>query len=42
LEQGKSTLRLDKANQVLELFGHEAGAVKGATVKSTPDEFGET
>lgn len=27
LEQGKSTLRLDKVNQVLALFGHEVGAV---------------
>lgn len=28
LEQGKTTLRLDKVNQVLALFGHEAGPVK--------------
>jgi y4mF family transcriptional regulator len=28
LEQGKETLRLDKVNQVLRLFGYEAGAVK--------------
>ncbi len=27
LEQGKLTLRLDKVNQVLALFGHEAGPV---------------
>jgi len=27
LEQGKETLRIDKVNQVLRLFGHEAGAV---------------
>ena len=27
LEQGKPTLRLDKVNQVLALFGHELGAV---------------
>jgi y4mF family transcriptional regulator len=27
LEQGKQTLRLDKVNQVLKLFGHEVGAV---------------
>lgn len=27
LEQGKATLRLDKVNQVLRLFGHELGAV---------------
>lgn len=28
LEQGKPTLRLDKVNQVLQLFGHEMGPVK--------------
>lgn len=27
LEQGKPTLRLDKVNQVLALFGHEVGVV---------------
>lgn len=27
LEQGKVTLRLDKVNQVLQLFGYEVGAV---------------
>lgn len=27
LEQGKTTLRLDKVNQVLELFGHQLGPV---------------
>jgi y4mF family transcriptional regulator len=27
LEQGKESLRLDKVNQVLQLFGYEAGAV---------------
>jgi y4mF family transcriptional regulator len=27
LEQGKSALRLDKVNQVLDLFGHEVGPV---------------
>ena len=26
-EQGKQTLRMDKINQVLELFGREVGAV---------------
>ena len=25
LEQGKTTLRMDKVNQVLKLFGHELG-----------------
>ncbi len=28
LEQGKQTLRLDKVNQVLSLFGYEMGPVK--------------
>ena len=28
LEQGKETLQLNKANQVLQLFGHEVGPVK--------------
>jgi y4mF family transcriptional regulator len=27
LERGKKTLRLDKVNQVLQLFGYEVGAV---------------
>jgi len=27
LEQGKRTLRLDKVNQVLKLFGYELGPV---------------
>ena len=27
LEQGKQTLRLDKVNSILNLFGHEVGAV---------------
>ena len=27
LEQGKPSLRLDKVNQVLSLFGYEVGAV---------------
>ncbi|NDE11518.1 MAG: transcriptional regulator [Chitinophagia bacterium] len=28
MEQGKVSLRLDKVNQVLKLFGYEVGAVK--------------
>ncbi|MFN4286830.1 MAG: helix-turn-helix transcriptional regulator [Lacibacter sp.] len=28
LEQGKETVRLDKVNQVLHLFGYEVGPVK--------------
>lgn len=27
LEQGKESLRIDKVNQILRLFGHEVGAV---------------
>lgn len=27
LEQGKETLRIDKVNQVLKLFGYQVGAV---------------
>ncbi|MFH1296235.1 MAG: helix-turn-helix domain-containing protein [Bacteroidota bacterium] len=28
MEQGKETLRMDKVNQVLKLFGYELGPVK--------------
>ena len=28
LEQGKSTLRLDKVNQILDLFGSEVGVIR--------------
>lgn len=31
LEQGKQSLRLDKVNQVLQLFGFEVGAVPKKT-----------
>jgi y4mF family transcriptional regulator len=30
LEQGKESLRLDKVNQVLQLFGYQVGAVPSA------------
>lgn len=36
LEQGKETLRLDKVNQVLALFGYEVGAVKTNPDTTTP------
>jgi y4mF family transcriptional regulator len=37
LEQGKVSLRLDKVNQVLALFGHEAGpVVKGLPAQPKP------
>jgi len=28
LEQGKTTLRLDKVNQVLDMFGSETGVIR--------------
>jgi y4mF family transcriptional regulator len=31
MEQGKESLRLDKVNQVLKLFGYEVGAVRSET-----------
>lgn len=39
LEQGKETLRLDKVNQVLLLFGQEIGPVP---IKKNKTEFYET
>ena len=33
LEQGKQTLRMDKINQMLALFGHEVGAVPAASLR---------
>lgn len=33
LEQGKQTLRMDKINQVLALFGREVGAVPAASLR---------
>jgi y4mF family transcriptional regulator len=33
MEQGKTTLRIDKVNQVLKLFGYELAPVK--SIKST-------
>lgn len=35
LEQGKQSLRLDKVNQVLQLFGYEVGAV----IQTASDDF---
>lgn len=34
LEQGKQTLRLDKVNQVLQLFGYEMGPLKADTLST--------
>lgn len=31
LEQGKESLRLDKVNQVLQLFGYKVGAIPQAS-----------
>jgi len=39
LEQGKETIRLDKANQVLQLFGYEVGAIP-KNLNFTSDEKG--
>ena len=36
LEQGKKTLRMDKVNSVLLLFGFELGAVKPTKEKDEP------
>lgn len=33
LEQGKQTLRLDKVNQVLSLFGSEVGVVPKGSIE---------
>lgn len=42
LEQGKSSLRMDKVNQVLGLFGHEIGAIRQqAAGRWAEDEGGE-
>ncbi len=41
LEQGKKTLRIDKVNQVLSLFGHESGAVEIEKEKINNLQFDE-
>ena len=38
LEQGKLTLKVDKVNQVLQLFGHELGPVPINRKKLTDEE----
>jgi y4mF family transcriptional regulator len=38
LEQGKTTLRLDKVNQVLDLFGHKMAPVSGKLIESDNEE----
>ena len=37
LEQGKSTVRLDKVNQVLEFLGHHLEIVSNHEQKNIPD-----
>ncbi|MEP6845730.1 MAG: helix-turn-helix transcriptional regulator [Panacibacter sp.] len=42
LEQGKQTLRLDKVNQVLQLFGFELGPVemsRNLVLRAEPGKF---
>ena len=39
LEQGKETVRLDKVNQVLQLFGHQVGAIP-LTINAIVNEKG--
>jgi len=34
LEQGKETLKLDKVNQVLKMFGYDVGPVKSEPTSS--------
>jgi len=34
MEQGKKTLRMDKVNQVLQLFGYQLGPVKSEPNKN--------
>jgi y4mF family transcriptional regulator len=38
LEQGKTTLRLDKVNQVLDLFGHKMAPVSAKLMENENEE----
>jgi hypothetical protein len=38
LEQGKETLKMDKVNQVLHLFGFELGALESSKINSENEE----
>jgi y4mF family transcriptional regulator len=40
MEQGKETLRMDKVNQVIKLFGHELAPIPVNRKKLTSDEEG--
>ncbi len=33
LEQGKKTLRMDKVNQVLSMFGHQLGPIENINIE---------
>lgn len=37
LEQGKATIRMDKVNQVLALFGHCLGPIPAKALEDTGD-----
>lgn len=41
MEQGKETLRMDKVNQVLKLFGYQLGPVEMARDYTLQDEPGQ-
>jgi y4mF family transcriptional regulator len=41
LEQGKATLRMDKVNQVLQLFGKTLGPIDWRPSTGDPEEDGE-
>jgi len=38
IEQGKGNLNLEKANQVLKMFGHELAPVNSKTLKKANDK----
>jgi y4mF family transcriptional regulator len=42
LEQGKQSLRMDKVNQVLQLFGYEIGAVPLSQPQESQSRFYKT
>jgi y4mF family transcriptional regulator len=45
MEQGKETLRMDKVNQVLKLFGYQLGPMEMArdyTLQAEPGQFNIT
>lgn len=38
LEQGKETLKMDKVNQVLDLFGFELGPIESTRINGSNEE----